>query len=61
MTSPTDGNEQEVRAGRPVKDSVEASTSPTPMARKPTRQTATQGIVLTTLPAAMTGRARQSC
>ena len=40
-----------------VEDSVEASTRATPKARKPTKRTAAQGNVLTTLPAAMTGRA----
>jgi hypothetical protein len=44
-------------AGRPVKDSVEVSSRATPKARKPTERTAAQGNVLTTLPAAMTGRA----
>ena len=57
MTSPDNGARPKVGAGRPVKDAVEASTRTTPKARKPTRQTAAQGNVLTTLPAAMTGRA----
>ena len=57
MTSPDNGTKPKVGAGRPVKDAVEASTRTTPKARKPTRQTAAQGNVLTTLPVAMTGRA----
>ena len=57
MTSPDNGRKPKVGTGRPVKDSVEASTRATPKARKPTKRTAAQGNVLTTLPAAMTGRA----
>ena len=57
MTSPDNGRNPKVGTGRPVKDSVEASTRATPKARKPTKGPATQGNVLTTLPAAMTGRA----
>lgn len=50
MTSPDNGRKPKVGAGRPVKDSVEASTRATPKARKPTKRTAAQGYVLTTLP-----------
>ena len=57
MTSPDNGRTPGAGAGRPVKDSVEASTRATPKAPKPTNRTAAQGNVLTTLPAAMTGRA----
>ena len=57
MTSPDNGRKSKVGTGRPVKDAVEASTRATPKARKPTEETAAQGNVLTTLPAAMTGRA----
>jgi hypothetical protein len=57
MTSPDDGRKREAGAGRPVKDSVEASSRATPKVRKPTERTAAQGKVLTTLPSAMTGRA----
>jgi hypothetical protein len=46
-----------VSAGRLVKDGVEASTRATPKARKPTLRTAAPADVVTTLPAAMTGRA----
>jgi hypothetical protein len=47
----------EVGASRPAKDSVEASRRATPKERKPTKGTAAQDKILTTLPAAMTGRA----
>ena len=58
MTSPDNETKPEVGTGRrPVKDAVESSTRPTPKARKPTKGTAVHGNVLTTLPAAMTGRA----
>jgi len=57
MMSPNNGKKPEVGAGRPVKDSVRASTRPTPKARKPTKRTGAQGNIVTTLPAAMTGRA----
>ena len=57
MTSPDNGTTPKVGAGRPVKDAVEASTRTTPKARKPTERTAAPDNVLTTLPAAMTGRA----
>ena len=57
MTSPDNGTRPKVGAGRPVKDSGEASSRATPKARKPTERTAAQDNVLTTLPAAMTGRA----
>src|SRR4051812_11752462 len=57
MTSPDSGKKPKVGAGRPVKDSVTASTRATPKARKPTKRTVPQGNVLATLPAAMTGRA----
>jgi hypothetical protein len=46
-----------VGADRPVNDPVEASSRETPKARKPTERPATRDNVLTTLPAAMTGRA----
>src|SRR6476659_10136535 len=46
-----------VGAGRPVSDSGSAANPMTPKAAKPTTETAAQGDVLTTLPAAMTGRA----
>lgn len=57
MTSPDNGKAPKVGADRPVKDSVAASTRATPHARQPTERTAAPGKVLTTLPAAMTGRA----
>jgi hypothetical protein len=57
MTSPDNGNKPEVDSSRPGTDSVEASTDPTPKAGKPSKGTAEQSNVLTTLPAAMTGRA----
>ena len=57
MMSPDDGKKPKVGAGGPAKDSVRASTRATPKTRKPTKETASQGEVLTTLPAAMTGRA----
>jgi hypothetical protein len=56
MKSPDNGRTSKAGADRPVKDSVEASTRETP-ARKPIRRAAEQDSVLTTLPAAMTGRA----
>ena len=57
MTATDNGSDLQVGAGRLLEDSAEASTGATPKARKPTRRTAAQGHVLTTLPAAMTGRA----
>ena len=57
MTSPDNGRKPKVRAGRPVRDPVSASTRATPKAREPTNRTAAQGSILTTLPEAMTGRA----
>ena len=57
MTLPDKGIKPKVGTGRPVNEAVEASTRATPKARKPTKGTAPQGNVLTTLPAAMTGRA----
>ena len=57
MTSPDNGRKPKVGTGQPVKDVVEASTRATPKARKPTKRTAAEGDVVTTLPAAMTGRA----
>ena len=57
MTSPDNKRTPGAGAGRPVKDSVDSSTRATPEARKPAGRTAGQGSVLTTLPAAMTGRA----
>src|SRR5437763_15464302 len=44
-------------AARGVKESDSASTGATPKAGKPATRAAAQGTVLTTLPAAMTGRA----
>jgi hypothetical protein len=57
MMSRDNGKKPKAGAGRPVKDSVEASTRATPKSRKPTKRTPAQGSVLTMLPAAMTGRA----
>jgi hypothetical protein len=57
MTSPDSGRTPGAGAGQPVKDSAEASTRATPKAPGPTERTAAQDGVLTTLPAAMTGRA----
>jgi hypothetical protein len=57
MTSPDNGKKPEVDSVRPVADAVEASTAATPKARKPTKRTEADDNVLTTLPAAMTGRA----
>jgi hypothetical protein len=57
MMSPKSGRKPKVGAARPAKNSVRASTRAATKARKPTRGTAAQGKVLTTLPAAMTGRA----
>jgi hypothetical protein len=57
MTSPDNRTTPKVGAGRPAKDSVEASNRATPKAPKPANRTATEGSVLTALPAAMTGRA----
>ncbi len=53
MTPPNHAKTPTARAGRPVKASARA----TPKPRKPTTRTATPAEVLTTLPAAMTGRA----
>jgi hypothetical protein len=57
MTSPDHRKKLKVGAGRPGTDSVRASTRATPQVRKTTKRTAAQGTVVTTLPAAMTGRA----
>jgi hypothetical protein len=57
MTSPGNGLKPKVGTGRPAKDPVEASTRTTPKARKPTERAVAPANVLTTLPAAMTGRA----
>jgi hypothetical protein len=57
MTSPDDGSKPKVGAGRPVTDSANPANHVTPKAAKPTKQTAAQGNVSWTLPAAMTGRA----
>jgi hypothetical protein len=57
MTSPDKKTEPTVGAGRPAKDSVEASTRATRKARKPTAPPPAHGNLLTSLPAAMTGRA----
>ena len=56
MTSTDNGRTPKGGTGRPVKDTVEASNRATSKAPKPTGAAA-QGSVLTTLPAAMTGRA----
>jgi len=55
--SPDNRKEPKVGSGGPVNDSVRASTRAKPKAPKPTKRTAAQGNVVTTLPAAMTGRA----
>ena len=55
--SPDNGNIPTVGADQPVKDSARSPTRATPKARKPTKRMAAEGNVLTTLPAAMTGRA----
>jgi hypothetical protein len=57
MTSRDNEGEPKVGAGRPVMDTVEPSPRATPKARSPTARKAVQVDVLTTLPAAMTGRA----
>jgi hypothetical protein len=57
MTSPDNRTKAKVGAGRLAKDSVGPSTRATPKAPRPTERPAEQGNVLTTLPAAMTGRA----
>ena len=57
MTSPDNGRTPKTGAGQPVKDSVESSTRATLKAPRPADRTAAQGSVLSTLPAAMTGRA----
>jgi hypothetical protein len=57
MTSPDNRKKPKVGASRTGTDSVGASTSATPQARHTTKRTAAQGHVVTTLPAAMTGRA----
>ena len=57
MTSPANGRTPTAGASRPVTDSVEASTPATPKAPKPANRTTAHGSVVTTLPAAMTGRA----
>ena len=56
MMSPDNGKKPKVGAGRPVKDSVRASTRATPKARKPSKR-ATAQLDAATLPVAMTGRA----
>ena len=58
MTSPDNGKKPKADPGSPVTDAVEASIRATPKAGKSTKPTAAaQDNVLTTLPAAMTGRA----
>ena len=57
MMTPEKRKKTKAGAGRLAKNSVRAKTRATPVARKSTRRTAAQGHVLTTLPAAMTGRA----
>ncbi len=57
MTSPDTRKTRRNGAGRSVTDSIGASTRATSQARTSTTRTAAQGHVLTTLPAAMTGRA----
>ena len=55
--SPDNRSIPKVGADQLVKEPARASTGATPKARKPMNRTATQGNVLTTLPAAMTSRA----
>ena len=55
--SPDNRKKPKVGPGRPVHDSVRAATRATPKAPKPTKRTAAQANAVTTLPAAMTGRA----
>jgi hypothetical protein len=55
--TPLDNGRTPNGAGRRVKNSVEASARATPKVRKPTKRMAAQAEALTTLPAAMTGRA----
>src|SRR5215212_9350890 len=57
MTSSDNGKQPKADSDGPATESGEASTHPTPKAPKPTKEPAAQGDVLTTLPAAMTGRA----
>ena len=57
MTSPDNGSAPKVDAGRPVKASAEASTRAVPKAGKSIERTTAPDNVLTSLPAAMTGRA----
>ena len=57
MTSPDNRKKRRNGAGRSVTDSVKPSTRATPQRRTTTKRTAAQGNVVTTLPAAMTGRA----
>lgn len=57
MMSPENGKKPKASARRSAKRSVKASTRATPRARKPAKRATAQGGVLTTLPAAMAGRA----
>jgi len=57
MTSRDNGTRPLAAGGRPVEETVEASSRATAKAGEPTERTAAQDNVLTTLPAAMTGRA----
>jgi len=57
MTLPDNGRTPSARGDRPAEDAADASTRATPKAPKPANRTAAQDGVLTTLPAAMTGRA----
>jgi hypothetical protein len=57
MTSPDNGSTREADADGPRTDAVEPSRPATPKPPKPADGSAAPGEVLTTLPAAMTGRA----
>ena len=57
MSATDSGSKLQVRDGGLLENAAEASTGATPKAHKTTKRTAAQGNVLTTLPAAMTGRA----
>jgi hypothetical protein len=57
MASPDNRTKSTVDTGRPLEDPVDASAGVSPEAPKPAEGTAAGAEVLTTLPAAMTGRA----
>ena len=57
MTSPDKGTKRTAGAGQSVKHTDGSSTPIAPGAREPTKPTATEVEVVSTLPAAMTGRA----